>query len=41
MTVFEANSLTKAYREKMISLSERRISLRNRMTFNALGGVDL
>lgn len=41
MTVFEAARLTKTYREKMISLSERRISLRNRMTFSALEGVDL
>ena len=42
MTVFEAKSLTKTYREKWVSLTEGGLHFaRNRKTFHALGGIDL
>lgn len=41
MTVLETRGLTKVYKEKVISLRDRRINLKDRMKFNALDGVDL
>ena len=41
MTVLETKGLTKVYKEKVISLRDRRINLKDRMEFRALDGVDL
>ena len=41
MTVLETKGLTKVYKEKVISLRDRRINLKDRMKFNSLDGVDL
>ena len=41
MTILETRGLTKVYKEKVISLRDRRINLKDRMEFSALDGVDL
>jgi ABC-2 type transport system ATP-binding protein len=41
MPVLKTGGLTKVYREKVVSLADRRLNLRDRMEFRALDGVSL